>query len=221
MNIKNNIEEIKRLLPPTCTLVVVSKTQPPDKILEAYHTGHRIFGENKVQELCAKAEALPPDIEWHLIGHLQTNKVKYIIPFVSLIHAVDSLKLLREIDKQARKVNRTIKCLLQLHIAEEETKFGLSEAETLDLLQHGDLESFTGIEVIGLMGMATFSDNADQVRKEFKGLKHFYNRVAGMKLPKNVSMKELSMGMSNDYKIAIEEGSTLVRLGTIIFGERN
>jgi PLP dependent protein len=220
MNIKNNIETIRQTLPEGCRLVVVSKTQPLEKISEAYEAGHRIFGENKVQELAFKHEALPKDIEWHLIGHLQTNKVKYIAPFVHLIHAVDSLKLLQEINKQAQKANRVIQCLLQLHIAEEETKFGLSEPEALLLLQSEVLPGLANIRIIGLMGMATFTENHDQIRKEFKALKAFFETVKLMPLPSTVSMQELSMGMSSDYGIALEEGSTLVRIGTSIFGER-
>lgn len=221
MSIKKNIAEIKQYLPAQCRLIVVSKTQSAERILEAYETGHRIFGENKVQELCSKYELLPKDIEWHLIGHLQTNKVKYVAPFVHLIHAVDSFKLLQEINKQAQKVNRVIQCLLQIHIAEEETKFGLSEDELTDMIQFGGLSDFAHVEVIGLMGMATFTDNTEQVRKEFAHLKTIFDKLAKSSLPKNVTMKELSMGMSGDYKIAIEEGSTLVRIGTSIFGERN
>jgi pyridoxal phosphate enzyme (YggS family) len=221
MSIKKNIAEIKQNLPAHCKLIVVSKTQTTERILEAYETGHRVFGENKVQELCSKYEVLPKDIEWHLIGHLQTNKVKYVAPFVHLIHAVDSVKLLQEINKQAQKVNRVIQCLLQVHIADEETKFGLSEEEVTELIQFGGLSDFTHVEVIGLMGMATFTDNTEQVRKEFSHLKAIFDKLAQSNLPKNVKMKELSMGMSGDYKIAIEEGSTLVRIGTSIFGERN
>jgi pyridoxal phosphate enzyme (YggS family) len=221
MSIKKNIADIKEYLPVSCKLIVVSKTQPAERVLEAYETGHRIFGENKVQELCSKYEILPKDIEWHLIGHLQTNKVKYVAPFVHLIHAVDSLKLLQEINKQAQKVNRVIKCLLQVYIAEEETKFGLSEDELIELVQSKEIDCLTHIEVIGLMGMATFTDNAIQVKKEFNHLKAIFDKLAQHNLPKNIMMKELSMGMSGDYKIAIEEGSTLVRIGTSIFGERN
>lgn len=219
MSIKNNIAQIKQVLPPSCRLIVVSKTQPIEKITEAYETGHRIFGENKVQELCSKYEVLPTDIEWHLIGHLQTNKVKYVAPFVHLIHAVDSLKLLEEINKQAQKVNRIIKCLLQIHIAEEETKFGLSENELPEIIK--GINTLTHVEVVGLMGMATFTENTEQIRKEFIHLKTIFNNLAQSHLPKNMVMKELSMGMSGDYKIAIEEGSTLVRIGTSIFGERH
>lgn len=220
MSIKKNIEKIKQDLPDHCRLIVVSKTQPINRILEAYESGHRIFGENKVQELCSKFEELPKNIEWHLIGHLQTNKVKYVAQFIHLIHAVDSLKLLQEINKQAQKVNRTIKCLLQIYIAEEETKFGLSQPELSDLIQSNEIENLKNIQIIGLMGMATFTENTEQIRKEFKYLRTIFNSIAEQNLPENVRMQELSMGMSGDYKIAIEEGSTLVRIGTSIFGER-
>jgi PLP dependent protein len=221
MNIKNNINNFSQNLPAGCKLIVVSKTQPVEKVREAYDAGQRIFGENKVQELVPKHEALPPDIEWHLIGHLQTNKVKYVAPFVHLIHSVDSGKLLEEINKQALKSGRIISCLLQMHIAEEETKFGFSEEEVLQFLSSDDFKKLTNITVLGLMGMATFTDNQEQVRKEFRGLKTFFEKLKGMNLPSTVQMRELSMGMSGDFKIAVEEGSTLVRIGTAIFGARN
>lgn len=220
MNIKNNINNFRLTLPPSCTLVAVSKTQPVEKIREAYDAGQRVFGENKVQEMVSKHEALPPDIQWHLIGHLQTNKVKYIAPFVHLIHSADSLKLLTEIDKQAAKARRTIHCLLQLHIAEEETKFGFSEEEVLAALASGALAALGHVHIDGLMGMATFTDDRVQIRKEFRGLKAFFDKLRSSTLPQNMEMKELSMGMSSDYTIAVEEGSTLVRVGTALFGER-
>lgn len=220
MSIKNNIEKFAQTLPPGCRLVAVSKTQPVEKIEEARAAGQRIFGENKVQELTAKYEALPKDIAWHMIGHLQTNKVKYIVPFVELIHSVDSLKLLSEIDKQAKKVNRVVDCLLQVHIAAEETKFGFSEPEVLQAVQLAEVKSLSNVRVCGLMGMATLTDREEQIRKEFKNLKMIFEKIKTFNLP-HVSMKELSMGMSNDYRIAAEEGSTLVRIGTAIFGERN
>jgi pyridoxal phosphate enzyme (YggS family) len=191
-----------------------------EKIQEAYAAQQRLFGENKAQELTGKYEALPKDIEWHMIGHLQSNKVKYIISFVHLIHAVDSLKLLLEIDKQAGKVNRTVNCLLQVYIAAEETKFGFSETELIEMLRSDQFKMLKNIQVIGLMGMATLTADQDQIRKEFKSLKALFDKIKLMKLP-SAEMKELSMGMSGDYKIAIEEGSTLVRIGTAIFGERN
>lgn len=189
--------------------------------MEAYEAGQRAFGENKAQEMTAKAESLPNDIQWHMIGHLQTNKVKYIAPFVHLIHGVDSLKLLQEIDKQGAKVNRVIPCLLQIHIAEEETKFGFSEEEVLQLMQSGELENCKHVRVKGLMGMATFTDNTMQIRKEFTQLKSFFDKVKSLQKPDTVEMLELSMGMSNDYTLALACGSTMVRIGTAIFGERN
>ena len=220
MSIKNNIEKFTQTLPAGCRLIAVSKTQPVEKITEAYAAGQRLFGENKAQELTAKYEALPKDIEWHMIGHLQTNKVKYIAPFVHLIHSVDSFKLLTEIDKQAKKVSRTIRCLLQVHIAREETKFGFSESEVLDMLQSGQFQTLKNIQVCGLMGMATLTDDVAQIRNEFKGLKTLFEKIKAVQIA-SVSMEELSMGMSSDYAIAIEEGSTLIRVGTAIFGERN
>lgn len=220
MSIKNNIEKFTQTLPAGCRLIAVSKTQPEEKITEAYAAGQRLFGENKAQELTAKYESLPKDIEWHMIGHLQTNKVKYIAPFVQLIHSVDSFKLMAEIDKQAKKVSRTIQCLLQVHIAREETKFGFSESEVLEMLQSEQFQTLKNIRVCGLMGMATLTDDVAQIRNEFKGLKTLFEKIKALQIP-SVSMKELSMGMSSDYAIAVEEGSTLVRVGTAIFGERN
>lgn len=220
MNINIKITNLNQTLPTGCKLIAVSKTQPIEKLMEAYDAGQRIFGENKVQEVVPKYEALPKDIEWHMIGHLQTNKVKYIAPFIHLIHSVDSAKLLEEINKQARKLGRTIPCLLQLHIAKEETKFGFSEDEVLELLQSTSFKNFQNIKIMGLMGMATFSENPEQVRSEFKSLKRFFDRLKKSSLPEGIEMKELSMGMSGDYKIAIEEGSTMVRVGSAIFGSR-
>lgn len=220
MSIKNNIAKYQQNLPAGATLVAVSKTQPVERIREAYEAGQRVFGENKAQELQLKHEALPKDIQWHMIGHLQTNKVKYIAPFVHLIHSVDSLKLLQEINKQALKVSRIIPCLLQLHIAEEETKFGFSQEEVINLINSADFKQLKNIKISGLMGMATFTNNSDQVRKEFRSLKHFFDRLNSMPLPPTVEMNVLSMGMSGDFEIALEEGSTLIRVGTAIFGER-
>jgi pyridoxal phosphate enzyme (YggS family) len=220
MNIKNNITSLRQSIPAQCALVVVSKTKPVEAILEAYDAGQRVFGENKVQELTAKYEALPKDIEWHMIGHLQSNKVKYIAPFVSLIHSVDSFKLLEEINKQGVKAGRVLNCLLQIHIAEEETKFGFSEAEIFELIKSGSISALNNIHVAGLMGMATFTDNEGQVRKEFKNLKTIFENIKASSLPAQIEMKILSMGMSGDYKIAIEEGSTMVRVGSAIFGSR-
>lgn len=221
MDIKKNIVTIRQSLPAACTLVAVSKTKPIHVIQEAYQAGQRDFGENKAQELAMKAEALPKDIQWHMIGHLQTNKVKYIASFVHLIHSVDSLKILSEINKQGQKAGRIINCLLQVHIAEEETKFGFSEIEVMQLIKDDTFKNKKNIRIIGLMGMATFTDNTDQVRKEFRGLKQLFEQLKTEALPDTVCMKELSMGMSGDYAIALEEGSTMVRIGSAVFGERN
>jgi pyridoxal phosphate enzyme (YggS family) len=221
MNIKTNINYLRQNLPAGCTLVAVSKTQPIDVIAEAYAVGQRVFGENKVQELVPKHEALPKDISWHMIGHLQSNKVKYIAPFVDCIQSVDSVKLLQEIDKQARKNNRTIRCLLQVFIASEETKFGFSEEEVRELIASGGLGELHNVSITGLMGMATFTDDEAKVRSEFRKLKLFFGALKKENLPPNMQMTELSMGMSGDYPIAVEEGSTIVRVGTAIFGERN
>jgi len=217
MSIIENLNKIKSELPEGVTLVAVSKTKPNEAILEAYEAGQRIFGENKVQEMVQKWEDLPKDIEWHMIGHLQRNKVKYMAEFVSLIHGVDSLKLLKEIDKQAKKHHRVINCLLQMHIAEEDTKFGLDNTELADLLQSNEFKDMENIKIVGLMGMATFTSNEDQVHREFAHLKSIFEDVKE-KLPE---ISILSMGMSGDYKIAIEEGSTMVRIGSSIFGARN
>jgi pyridoxal phosphate enzyme (YggS family) len=221
MDIKTNITNFKQQLPLHCKLIAVSKTQPLESIIEAYEAGQRVFGENKVQELINKYEALPKDIEWHLIGHLQTNKVKQVVSFVNLIHAVDTFKLLEEINKQSIKINRIVPCLLQLHIAEEESKFGFSEQEVLDLLESSVFDNLKNIRIEGLMGMATFTNNINQVRREFKGLKAFFDKLKSSSLPHHIHMHELSMGMSGDYSIAVEEGSTMIRVGTAIFGQRN
>ncbi len=219
--IENNIKLFNKSLSGyPCRLIVVSKTQPLETLQVAYAAGQRIFGENKAQEMQAKSVALPKDIEWHMIGHVQTNKVKYIAQFVSLIHSVDSIKLLEEINRQGKKVDRTINCLLQIYIANEETKFGFSPEEAAELIENFP-SALSNIKIIGLMGMATFTDNQGQIRSEFKILKNLFENLKSRKLPDNISMLELSMGMSSDYKIALEEGSTLVRIGTAIFGERN
>lgn len=220
MSIKNNLQFFLQNLPPDCQLIAVSKTKPVEAIQEAYDAGQRVFGENKVQELVPKYEALPKDIQWHLIGHLQSNKVKYIAPFVHLIHSIDSFKLLEEVNKQAVKAERTIACLLQLHIAEEETKFGFSEDEVTDLLASAALQKLANIQIAGLMGMATFTEDLEQIRREFRGLRGLYERLKASSLPPNVMMRHLSMGMSSDYRIALEEGSTMIRVGTAIFGDR-
>jgi pyridoxal phosphate enzyme (YggS family) len=217
MSIAENLNKIKNEIPETATLVAVSKTKPIEAIQEAYDSGQRIFGENKVQELTEKYEGLPKDIEWHLIGHLQTNKVKFIAPFVHLIHAVDSFKLLKEINKQALKNNRVINCLLQVKIAAEESKFGLTETEVEQILNGEETKELKGINIVGLMGMATNSSNESQVRDEFSALHEFYKKISIL----NSQFSILSMGMSGDYKIAIQQGSTMVRVGSSIFGGRN
>ena len=221
MHIENNIKTLVQSLPKNCSLIAVSKTHPAEKVQEAYNAGHRKFGENKVQELTQKYEVLPKDIEWHMIGHLQTNKVKFIAPFVHLIHAVDSLKLLSEINKQGQKINRAINCLLQVYIADEETKFGFSEDELLSLLSSNELAKLPFVKVKGLMGMATLTDDEAKIRNEFATLKSLFEKIKSMPLSANVEMKELSMGMSSDYRIAIEQGSTMIRVGSAIFGTRN
>lgn len=220
MSISVNLNSIKDQLPINCKLIVVTKTHSVESIKEAYDAGHRIFGENKVQEVVPKADLLPKDIAWHLIGHLQTNKVKYIAPFVSLIHSVDSFKLLEEIDKQGQKNGRIINCLLQVHIAKEESKFGFSEDEIINLFSLPAIQNFKNVNIKGLMGMATFTDREEQIRNEFKGLKIFFDKLKTLSLPSFVQLEELSMGMSSDYRIAIEEGSTMVRIGSAIFGQR-
>ncbi|MBK6263698.1 YggS family pyridoxal phosphate-dependent enzyme [Marivirga sp. S37H4] len=220
MSIASNINEIKKKLP-DCLLIAVSKTKPKEDLMEAYQAGQRAFGENKVQEMTEKAEVLPNDIEWHMIGHLQRNKVKYIAPYVHLIHSVDSFKLLKEINKQANKVERTIPVLLQIHIAEEESKFGLDENELKELLASGEFKEMKHIEVRGLMGMATFTEDKDKIRREFKSLRNIFDNTRKQFNDEKLNLKELSMGMSSDYEIAIEEGSTMVRVGSAIFGERN
>lgn len=220
-SIKENLQQIKASLPENVCLVAVSKLHPVEELTEAYNAGQRVFGENKVQELLPKQAVMPNDIEWHLIGHLQTNKVKNIVPFVSLIHGVDSFKLLKEIDKQAQKADRIVDCLLQIHIAQEESKFGFSEEEVRDMLSDSEYQGLSNIRIRGLMGMASFTENEAQVRKEFKGLKQLFDTIKRSYFTDNANFNILSMGMSGDYKIAIEEGSTMVRIGSSIFGERN
>jgi len=201
-------------------LIAVSKTKPNEAIQKMYDEGQRIFGENKVQELVGKYEALPKDIEWHLIGHLQSNKVKYIAPFIHMIHSVDSLKLLKEINKQASKNNRIIEILLQFHIAEEMTKFGLDMKEANEILTSSTFTEMKNVKVVGVMGMATFTNDLDQVRKEFRILRYIFDQLKGNHFEKNEDFKEISMGMSGDYQIAVEEGSTMVRIGSLLFGSR-
>jgi PLP dependent protein len=221
MSITQNLLKIKCTLPSTVTLVAVSKTKPILDLMQAYDAGQRIFGENKIQEMAEKWEAMPKDIEWHMIGHVQTNKVKFMAPFVSLIQGVDSLKLLQEINKQAKKNNRTIDCLLQMFIAEEETKFGLDEEELDEILHfvQNDKNEMKNIRIVGLMGMATFTDHLTQIKKEFTRLKSIFDSYQNLK-SEICNLKSLSMGMSGDYQLAIECGSTMVRIGSSIFGGR-
>ena len=220
MSIKNNLLEIKTALPDNVTLVAVSKTKPVSDLMEAYEAGQRIFGENKIQEMAEKFEQMPKDIEWHMIGHVQTNKVKFMASFVSLVHGVDSSRLLEEINKQALKNNRIIDCLLQVYIAEEETKFGLNESELNELLQSDAFTQLKNIKIKGLMGMATFTDDQNQIQKEFNHLKSIFDRLAQSQKSDNCEMEILSMGMSGDYQLAIDCGSTMVRIGSSIFGTR-
>ncbi|MGP1994411.1 YggS family pyridoxal phosphate-dependent enzyme [Zobellia laminariae] len=215
--IKDHLLEIKNTLPDHVTLVAVSKTKPDEDLMEAYAAGQRIFGENKVQEMVGKWERLPKDIKWHMIGHLQRNKVKYMAEFVDLIHGVDSFRLLAEINKKAAQNKRTIDCLLQIHIAEEDTKFGLDKEELKAILISEEYHQLKNINVVGLMGMATFTDDETQVRREFKQLKSIFDTIKS----ENPQITILSMGMSGDYQMAIEEGSTMVRIGSSIFGKRN
>lgn len=215
------LNELKQALPKHVTLVAVSKTHPVEAIQIAYDSGHRVFGENKVQELTDKQLQLPEDIEWHLIGHLQTNKVKYIAPFIAMIHAVDSEKLLKEINKRAKQNNRVIDVLLQVHIAEEDSKFGFDSNELTQFISGTDLANYPNVRVRGLMGMATFTDDTNQVRREFAGLKRQFDALKSETFAQNASFDTLSMGMSGDYAIAIEEGSTMIRVGSNLFGARN
>lgn len=219
MSIKNNLLEIKSQLPKHVALVAVSKTKPVADLMEAYDAGQRIFGENKIQEMTEKWETMPKDIQWHMIGHVQTNKVKFMAEYVSLIHGVDSLKLLQEIDKQAKKHNRVIDCLLQMFIADEETKFGLDENELAEILNSSAFKSLQNIKIVGLMGMATFTENQNQIKKEFQNLKTIFDK-ASLLNTENCQLKTISMGMSGDYQLAIECGSTMVRIGSSIFGGR-
>ena len=219
MSISENILNIKSKLPESVALVAVSKTKPISDLLEAYNVGQRIFGENKIQEMVSKYNEMPKDIAWHMIGHIQRNKVKYMAPFVNLIHGVDSLRLLAEINKQALKNNRIIDCLLQVKIATEESKFGLSENEVLNLLISEEIKTFQNIKIVGLMGMATFTNNQEQLQKEFEMLKCIFDNLTHLKST-NYNLKTLSMGMSDDYPIAIKNGSTMIRVGSSIFGKR-
>ena len=217
MNIADNLNQLRSSVPAHVTLVAVSKTKPQEDLLEAYAAGQRVFGENKIQEMTAKYEALPKDIAWHMIGHVQSNKVKYMAPYVSLIHGVDREKLLKEINKQASKHERVIDCLLQIHIAKEETKFGLSEEELFGILQNDVSTTYPNVRLVGLMGMATFTDNKAQIKAEFETLKSLYEKAKEY----ITTFHTLSMGMSGDYSLAIEAGSTMIRVGSKIFGARN
>ena len=222
MSIQNNLRSIQATLPENVTLVAVSKTKPVSDLMEAYEAGQRILGENKIQEMTEKWEVMPKDIQWHMIGHVQTNKVKYMAPYVSLIHGVDSLKLAQEINKQAQKNNRIIDCLLQVYIAEEESKFGLDEKELNEIFEfvQDAKNEMNHIRIVGLMGMATFTNNQNQIKKEFSRLKTIFDTYSNLNT-KNCQLNTLSMGMSGDYAIAIECGSTMVRIGSSIFGNRN
>lgn len=219
MTIAENLNLIKQNLPDNVTLVAVSKTKPVSDLMEAYEAGQRIFGENKIQEMTEKWQQMPKDIEWHMIGHVQSNKVKYMVPYVKLIHGVDSLKLLKEINRQAVRWRKNINCLLQIHIAEEETKFGLNEQELEELLHSEEFKAMTNIKIVGLMGMATFTDNQAQIKREFDHLKSIFDKYQQLETA-NLKLETLSMGMSGDYQIAIDCGSTMVRIGSSIFGGR-
>jgi pyridoxal phosphate enzyme (YggS family) len=218
--IKDNITSLKKEIPANVKLVAVSKTRSVSDIMEAYNSGQRYFGENRVQEILNKKDLLPSDIEWHLIGHLQTNKVKAVVPFINMIQSVDSYKLLTVINSESQKINRVVDCLLQIHIAEEETKFGFSVNEVTDVLESGEFNSLKNVRICGLMGMATFTDNTIQVSKEFNYLADTFKSLKTRFFGNSPFFKEISMGMSGDYKLAINAGSTIVRIGSLIFGER-
>jgi pyridoxal phosphate enzyme (YggS family) len=220
MNISERLANIKSELPEQVTLVAVSKTKPIEDILEAYNAGQRVFGENKIQEMVEKHEQLPEDIKWHMIGHVQRNKVKYMANFVSLVHGVDSFKLLKEINKQAAKHNRTIDCLFQLKIAEEDSKFGMTKEDIATIINSEAFSGLSNINIVGLMGMATFTDNQNQIKKEFSYLKSTFDNLKNLQTT-NCNLNTISMGMSSDYQLAIACGSTMVRIGSSIFGARN
>ncbi|SDB43317.1 hypothetical protein SAMN03097699_1308 [Flavobacteriaceae bacterium MAR_2010_188] len=220
MSIKENIKSIKSELPESVTLVAVSKTKPNEDIMKAYDTGHRDFGENKIQDMVDKYESLPKDINWHMIGHVQSNKVKYMAPFVKLIHGVDSLKLLKEINKQAKNNDRTIDCLLQIKIAEEDSKFGISAKEAEEIINSDKFKELKNINVVGLMGMATYTTDEHKIDEEFKRLQKIFHQFEDKKAP-NINLTTISSGMSGDYKIALKNGTTMIRVGSSIFGNRN
>lgn len=219
--IQENLNKVRATIPSNVTLIAVSKTKPIADLQEAYDAGQRIFGENKALEMRDKHQELPKDIQWHFIGHLQTNKIKYIAPFVTLIHSIDSASLLEAVNKEAVKNNRIIDCLLQFHIAQEDTKFGLDVEEAINMLNSDNFKNLKNINIVGVMGMATFTDDVNQVRSEFKSLKNIFDTLKDGYFKDNDSFKEISMGMSDDYSIAIEEGATMVRVGSKIFGARN
>jgi pyridoxal phosphate enzyme (YggS family) len=221
MTIAENIHTLKNQLSAEVRLVAVSKTKPVSDLMEAYRAGQRLFGENKAMEMVSKQAVMPADVEWHFIGHLQTNKVRAIAPFVACIHSVDSGKLLTEINKEAAKNNRIIPCLLQFYIAQEETKFGLSPEEAFDILKSDTFKAFRNIRITGVMGMATFTENMEQVRLEFRSLREIFDHLKAAFFQDQAAFREISMGMSDDYQIAVEEGSTMVRIGSVIFGIRN
>lgn len=220
MSIATNLEHIKSTLPEQVTLVAVSKTKPVSDLMEAYNAGQRIFGENKIQEMADKHEQMPKDIEWHMIGHVQTNKVKYMASFVSLIHGVDNFKLLKEINKQALKHHRTINCLLQIKIADEDSKFGMSFTEASELIQSKQLSELKNVCILGVMGMASFTENQNQIQQEFSALKNAFDNLKNLNSTQ-CKLETISMGMSGDYQLAIECGSTMIRVGSSIFGARN
>jgi hypothetical protein len=221
VDIALNISNLKQKIPSSVKIVAVSKTKPVSDIMIAYNTGHRCFGENRVQELLTKKENLPDDIEWHFLGHLQSNKVKQLIPFISMIESVDSFKLLSVINKESAKVSRTINCLLQVHIAKEETKFGFNMEEIIPMFESKEYMGLNNIRICGVMGMATFTDEMEVVRREFIYLRDCFRTIKEKYFPGNTGFAEISMGMSGDFRIAVEEGSTMIRIGSIIFGERN
>jgi pyridoxal phosphate enzyme (YggS family) len=219
-DIASNIISLKKEIPPSVKLIAVSKTKPVDDIMEAYSTGHRIFGENRVQELLSKKDLLPGDIEWHLIGHLQSNKVRYVVPFINMIHSVDSSKLLVIIDDEARKINRVVRCLLQFHIAVEETKFGFDQDEVNEMLGSEACNDLAHVKICGVMGIASFTGDETRIRDEFRQLSACFKLLKNRYFMNAEYFTEISMGMSGDFRIAIEEGSTIIRIGSIIFGER-
>lgn len=221
MNISDNLALIRKNIPDHVKLIAVSKTKPVEELMEAYNAGQRLFGENKAQEMTSKQPLMPQDVEWHFIGHLQTNKVKYIVPFVRMIHSVDSLKLLSEINRLAANHNRIIDCLLQFHISDEETKFGLNTDEANQLLTSQEFSKMKNVRICGVMGMASFTENIEQVRAEFRHLKTIFSELKNQHFQGEKHFSEISMGMSGDYLLAIEEGSTIIRVGSLIFGDKN